>query len=149
LDGWTLTGTAFNNQPTYGDNPTARSRETSNHKGDWWIGGHENRSSPSHPAGAVQGDGLTGTMTSPEFEIVGNTITFLIGGGTDVNNERIELLIGGSVVDQATSSSNLETMVQKSINVTSYRGQTAQLRLVDTATGEWGHINVDQVEDSC
>ena len=88
-------------------------------------------------------------MTSPEFEIVGNTITFLIGGGTDVNNERIELLIGGSVVDQATSSSNLETMVQKSINVTSYRGQTAQLRLVDTATGEWGHINVDQVEDSC
>jgi hypothetical protein len=37
LKNWTLTGTVFNNQPTYGDNPKARGREPSNHKGDWWI----------------------------------------------------------------------------------------------------------------
>ena len=46
IDGWKRTGTVFNNQPTFGDNPTARNRgQPSKHQGDWWIGGYENRSS--------------------------------------------------------------------------------------------------------
>ena len=45
-----MNGTAFNNQPTYGNNPSARGKEYNheiNHKGDWWIGTYEDRSSPS------------------------------------------------------------------------------------------------------
>ena len=42
LYGWTKSGTAFNFQPTYGDNPTARRRgQPSNHQGQYWIGGFE------------------------------------------------------------------------------------------------------------
>jgi len=46
IAGWERTGTVFNNQPTFGDNPTARNRgEPSKHQGSWWIGGAENRPS--------------------------------------------------------------------------------------------------------
>ena len=39
LSNCTLNGTAFNDQPTYGNNTLARGIEYgSNYKGDWWIG---------------------------------------------------------------------------------------------------------------
>ena len=85
LSGWKRTGTAFNNQPTYGDNPTARNRgQPANQQGDWWIGGYENRPSKAATPGAVQGDGPQGTLASPFFKIVGKRISFLIGGGCDI-----------------------------------------------------------------
>ena len=51
IGGWEKTGTAFDNQPTFGDNPTARGRESAKQQGHWWIGGAEVRPSPDHPAG--------------------------------------------------------------------------------------------------
>ena len=39
LTDWEKTGTAFDFQPTWGDNPTARNRgQPSEHQGDWWLG---------------------------------------------------------------------------------------------------------------
>lgn len=88
----------FNNQPTFGDNPTARNRsQPSNHQGDWWIGGHENRPSQAAEAGAVQGDTLKGNLTSPRFRIIGRNLSFLIGGGCDITVIRAELLVDNVV----------------------------------------------------
>jgi hypothetical protein len=143
--GWTLTGTAFNNQPTYGDNPTARGRGPSKHVGDWWIAGYDDRSSPSDTAGRTQGDKSIGTMTSPPFVIQGSKLRFLIGGGCNVQKERAELLIVGNVVAKETGPCS-ETMVTRYWDVMGYHGQTAQLRLVDEGTGAWGHINFDHLE---
>ena len=98
LDGWVKTGNAFDNQPTYGDNPTARNRgQPANQQGDWWIGGYEDRPSPSDQAGAIQGDGPKGTLASPFFTIRGGNITFLIGGGCDLNVVRAELDVDDQV----------------------------------------------------
>ena len=95
LDGWVKTGIAFENQPTFGDNPTARNRgQPAQQQGDWWIGGFEDRPSKSAPAGKTQGDGPQGTLISPTFKITGPTISFLIGGGCDVNTVRVELIVG-------------------------------------------------------
>ena len=98
IDGWERTGTDFNNQPTFGDNPTARNRkQPSKHQGEWWIGGFENRPSKEAKAGAVQGDEPRGTLTSSRFRIIGKGISFLIGGGCNMTSNRAELLVDNEV----------------------------------------------------
>ena len=84
LRGWQQTGTAFANQPTLGDNPTARNRgQASQHQGQYWIGGYENyQGRPGQRPGAVQGDRPQGTLTSARFRIPSGTLSFLVGGGS-------------------------------------------------------------------
>ncbi|KXJ18052.1 Fibropellin-1 [Exaiptasia diaphana] len=145
LSTWTLTGTAFSNQPTYGDNPTARKKEPSNHKGNWWIGGAENRPSPSDKAGAVQLDKPQGNLTSPSFLITGYKLRFLIGGGCDSNVVRLELEVDEEIVAMATGKC-LETMVTSEWDVSCYLGKLAKVRAVDQSSTGWGHINFDNIE---
>ena len=101
--GWQKTGTAFNNQPTYGDNPTARNRgQPAKQQGDWWIGGAEHRPTKETPPGQFQPgvDRPQGTLTSPYFEIVGSSVSFLIGGGCEMDLVRAELIVDGMVRTQ-------------------------------------------------
>ncbi|MCE1226767.1 MAG: hypothetical protein LWW87_09820 [Geobacteraceae bacterium] len=145
LRGWEATGNAFAYQPTYGDNPTARHRgQPSHHEGNYWIGGYEKRPTPNDPAGAVQGDGPQGTLVSQPFTIRTSSISFLIGGGCDINTERVEILVDGRVVQKATGKCT-ETMERVRLNVASYIGRSAQIRLVDISSGGWGHINFDDL----
>jgi len=96
----------FDNQPTFGDNPKARSRgQPSKHQGDWWIGGFEDRPSKEAQFGATQGDSGMGTLTSPRFRIIGRKISFLIGGGCDVDLIRAELLVNVEVRSELIVSS--------------------------------------------
>jgi len=145
LDGWTATGTAFNRQPTYGDNPTARNRgQASNHQGNYWIGTYEDRPTPQDRAGATQGDGPKGTLTSESFTIRHSTISFLVGGGCDMYVARVELVVDGVVHRQATGKCT-ETMTREEWNVSNLIGKEASIRLVDNHSGGWGHINFDDV----
>ncbi|MBN2568416.1 MAG: hypothetical protein JXB42_03180 [Deltaproteobacteria bacterium] len=145
LSGWEKKGLSFNNQPTYGDNPTARHRaEPSRHEGNYWIGTYENRSKPEDNPGGVQGEEPKGVLVSVPFVIEKPSITFLIGGGCNVNAERAELVINGEAVLKATGQCR-ETMERQSWDVSPYIGQRAQIRLVDASSGEWGHINFDDV----
>jgi len=92
------TGTAFDNQPNFGDNPTARGKGPAKQQGDWWIGGAEIRSSPHDPAGQNQWDAAIGTLTSPCFAIMGKNISFLIGGGGCTEDSiRAELIVNNQV----------------------------------------------------
>lgn len=145
LSGWGKKGLSFNNQPTYGDNPTAGHRaEPSQHEGNYWVGTYENRSKPEDNPGGVQGDEPKGVLVSAPFVIEKPLITFLVGGGCNMNAERAELVINGEAVLQATGKCR-ETMERQSWDVSPYIGQTAQIRLVDASSGKWGHINFDDV----
>lgn len=145
LTGWTATGDAFKYQPTFGDNPTERHRgQPSNHQGDFWIGTYEKRPTHRHNAGETQGDGPKGTLTSAPFTIESSNISFLVGGGCDLDTERVELLIDGRVVDKVTGKCT-ETMERDTFPVSKYRGRSAQIRLIDNSSGGWGHINFDDM----
>lgn len=145
LRGWEATGDAFSFQPTYGDNPTARHRgQPSRHEGNYWIGGYEKRPTPNDQAGAVQGDGPQGTLTSQPFTITRPYLSFLIGGGCDINSERVEIIVNGSIVHKATGKCT-ETMERTRVNLAPYMGSQAQIRLIDISSGGWGHINFDDV----
>ena len=100
----------FDNQPTFGDNPTARNRgQPSNHQGDWWVGGAENRPCKHMEAGKLQRDIPQGTLTSASFLIKGSNISFLIGGGCNATVVRAELIVNNTVRIKIRSLTRLGT----------------------------------------
>lgn len=96
-----------------------------------------------------EGDASVGTLESPQFVIQRSYITFLIGGGMNPEQLALQLLIDGKVVRQATGpndrSGGSEALVRESWEVNEYKGSKATIRILDQATGGWGHINVDHI----
>jgi fructan beta-fructosidase len=137
---WTATGTCFGPGPAQG---TLSGQGTV----DGYLGN-----------GLVNtfwsGDTNTGTLMSPPFTIQRNYIKFLIGGGSYRGEggyggeTRLDLLVNGQVVQHAAGPGEWEHLDWEQWNVSNLLGQTAQLRIVDTATAGWGHLNVDQILES-
>jgi sucrose-6-phosphate hydrolase SacC (GH32 family) len=95
------------------------------------------------------GDGSTGTLASPEFTIQRPFITFLIGGGKNAETTALHLVVDGVVVRRATGPNDRpggrEALELDSWEVSAFVGRKAMIRIVDAATGAWGHVNVDQI----
>lgn len=169
LAGWTKTGTAFDHQPTGGDNVTTdrvlttmeyarggiggdywqKQGYPNGYKGRKWIGTFENYTGLAGSTfGATQGEGPTGTLVSPEVQLTRNRCYFLIGGGSDASKLKVEFQIkqaDGTWKTEATRTSfrNSELFYREEFTLTAFKGKTARLRIVDNGTGSWGHINVD------
>ena len=132
---WTTTGAAFGPGPARGTLPGQM--QVSGFKGEGLVNSF------------CKGDGSTGTLTSPPFKIERRFISFLIGGGKDVERTCMNLLIDGKVVRTATGPNDKpggsEALAPESWDVSEFTGQTAVIQIVDQATGGWGHINVDHI----
>jgi microsomal dipeptidase-like Zn-dependent dipeptidase len=118
LKGWEKTGSAFDNQPVYGDNVTVERAVAGRlismplggdywkdvaypigHKGGFWIGTSDRRLKQMDPAGGRQDTSLTGTLVSGSFTVSKKYVTFLVGGGKDAAKLRVELLVADSAGD--------------------------------------------------
>ncbi len=168
LTGWTKEGTAFNNQPTFGDNVSTNrllsQMELNNGGvgGDYWkdqgynigrnsnnwLGTYENNPYTGGTLFQIQGDAPIGVLTSAEFTITVNNCYFLIGGGADAQKLYVELQIkapDGSWLSttKRTSFRNNEIMYRERIDLTPYKGKTGRIKIVDNSNGNWGHINID------
>ena len=95
-----------------------------------------------------QGDDSMGTLTSPEFRIERKFLSFLIGGGKS-DKLALQLVVDGNVVRSSTGPNDRqggsETLAVDSWDVSEFSGATAILRIIDKATGGWGHLNVDHI----
>ena len=132
LRDWTPGGAAFAGQPVRGDLPGKRGASASGHQGEHWIGGYE-----------VLGDRPTGTLTSAAFTVTEPWASFLLGGGA-YTPARVELWQdGGRTPFFQASGANVETMQRVAVDLRSLVGQRIYVRLVDEATGGWGHLNFD------
>lgn len=160
LTDWEKTGTAFDFQPTWGDNPTARNRgQPSEHQGDWWLGLAEKYQGPvkgkalgQKPGDLADGvDAPQGTLTSMEFTIIGETMNFLIGGGNRAWGTAepccVNLVIDEKV-ERTMTGNNTETMTRQEWDVSDLEGEIAQLVVVDNSSGGWGHPNFDDVHQA-
>lgn len=130
---WKMTGTAFGSEPASYDLLAKLGIENS----------HDQRVASS----AVAGDEPTGTLTSPEFKIERNYISFRISGGDYEQDTCLNLLIHGKIVRSATGWDS-NRLVPVSWDVSSWKGQRAQVQIVDEASGGWGHINVDEIDQT-
>ena len=95
------------------------------------------------------GDGTTGTLTSPGFKIERGFLRFLIGGGGFPGKTCINLLVGNQVVRTATGPNKQpggsERLEWQQWDVREFAGKSGVIEIVDRATDGWGHINVDQI----
>ena len=127
---WKTTGLAFRLGPASGDVLARLGIENS----------RDNRVISSK----MEGDGPTGTLTSPAFKIARKYISFLISGGDYERDTCLNLLVNGQIVKSATGWKS-DRLAPASWDVRQFMGQTAQVQIVDEASGDWGHINVDQI----
>jgi fructan beta-fructosidase len=128
---WTATGGAFGDAPAHGT-------LTNQNPVTGYLGGGLVNS-------YLGGDTNQGTLTSPPFTIHRKYIRFLIGGGNWRDQTCINLLVNGSVVRSSVGMGDRENLDWVQWNISDYVNQSAQLQIVDLATGNWGHINIDQI----
>lgn len=133
LRDWTIEGEAFVGQPIQGDTVhPRRSDSKSGHQGKYWIGGYEKL-----------GDGPKGKLISAPFKITHPWASFLIGGGPHVDTcveivdqPRNEVVFRISGLEE-------ENLRRAAVDMSKHIGKTFFIRLVDSHTGHWGHINFD------
>lgn len=89
-----------------------------------------------------EGDKTTGSLTSPPFTINRTHLNFLIGGGNHPNQTQVQLIINNKITHRATGKDS-ENLSWHTFNLKDHQNQTAQIKIIDTATGGWGHINAD------
>ncbi|MEP3480639.1 MAG: PSD1 and planctomycete cytochrome C domain-containing protein [Fuerstiella sp.] len=89
-------------------------------------------------------DHVTGTLTSPSFEIKNPAISFLVAGGTLAENVGIHLLIDGEIIMSAAGTRG-DSLQRRTWLVEDFIGKTAQLQISDQSKGGWGHIVVDDI----
>jgi fructan beta-fructosidase len=127
---WTTTGTAFGGGPLHGRIPASLQEEGV--RGDGVA------------SSELTGDGPTGTLTSPDFQIRRRYLSFVIGGGVYERDTCLNLVVGGVVVRSATGE-NSDRLMPVAWDISRWRGQTARIEVVDNAIGDWGHIIVDHI----
>lgn len=123
---------------------------------DWGWGGKFNQahtaSDPNHyhywgfnPTKG--GDGATGVMKSQNFTLGGNgQIDFLISGGNIIQDMYVALVRAsdGEYLMKATGH-NSEDYRRVYWDASEFIGEELYIKVVDRATGGWGHINLDNV----
>lgn len=127
---WKATGMAFNSGPASGE---LLSRLEIENAPDTAVASSE-----------IQGDGPTGTLTSPMFKIARKYISFRIGGGDYEHDTCLNLLVDGKVVKSATGWRS-DRLAPQSWDVSRFLGQNAQVQIVDASSGDWGHVNVAHI----
>ncbi|MGC8845323.1 MAG: hypothetical protein ACP5QY_05695, partial [Candidatus Hydrogenedens sp.] len=144
LEHWKAQGSAFERQPTLGDNPSAREAgKHSNHQGKYWIGTYElYQGKPNEEPGMVRKDVAFGSLRSEPFKIRGYAIRFLLGGGK-VSGLDVRLHVDGKVVRSVKNTENREDMRPVFWDVTEFKGKDAEIEIIDDSMDAWGHINVD------
>jgi hypothetical protein len=132
LAGWTREGDAFADAPTI--RPVPGQAPTTGALGpfvDSFAG--------------TAGDAAQGRLLSPAFTLRGDRMRLRVGGGRDPLHLRVSLLVDGEQRFSETGT-NYDTLGRREWDIAPFRGKTARIEIVDSSTGTWGHILVDEIE---
>jgi len=142
-------GTAFDYQPTWGDNPYQRGSVKSRMEGNSYIATYEKHPYPGYNVpGWIQGNGPVGMIKTDPFTIEADRFSLLVGGGehpdtcfvalVDAADHHLYFSLTGQDSDQLLSFIwNTETLIGKQVYVV----------IADLFDGTWGNIAVDSIEE--
>ncbi len=128
---WQTTGDAFGLSPVHG-------------KLDGMEKAFTEYSNNAFAVSAHGGHEATGTLTSQEFTIKHNYISFLIAGGSHPETAAVQLLIDGKVAFHSTGEDSLR-FTRSQWDVTKLKGKKATIRVIDEQNGKWGFVAVDEI----
>jgi len=130
MPGWTITG-------DFAETPTDSTRYDFGLKG-WFIGTCEN-------GNGGYDDNYTGVITSPKFKVSKGKLSLLVGGGKGpgVYVELIDSATGKQLLVER--GHDAEKMDRRTWDVSGLKDKLLQIRIVDSETGGWGHINVGSI----
>ena len=135
---WKATGRAFGNAPASGSVD-----------GQMAVEGFAGKGFANSYHG---GDDTVGRLTSPPFRIERKFLNFLVGGGGFPGETCVNLLHLGKTVRTATGPNQRpggsERLEWESWDLSNLVGETVSLEIVDSRKGTWGHVNLDQIEQS-
>ena len=136
MQGWTLTGDAFNEQPIRGDTVHARRADMhSGHLGEWWVGGYEGR----------RRDAGQGRCTSEDFVLEHPWLSFLVGGGAWPETRVDIVRASDGQVLASSRGRETEDLTPVAHDLSVHVGTTLRVVLVDERQGHWAHINFDHL----
>ena len=132
LTNWIVDGTAFARNPFQRSGDKKGQRLHGSMQGDYCANS------------SVHGDYHVGSLTSTAFIITRDYLTFRIAGGVE-KGTRIELLIEGEPVKDCSGIEN-SILKPNYFDLSKWRGQSAQIRIVDEVEAPWGHIIADNFQ---
>ena len=136
---WKVEGTAFGQGPLLRSNAPGYQGDLGG-TGDYLVNSHA-----SAPGATVEEkDAQTGTLTSPPFTIERNYLAFPIGGGGNVDEVGLALIVDGKTVRRATGR-NENHMQDASFSMAEFAGKKATIQIYDHATGAWGNVGVGKI----
>ncbi|WP_210487755.1 GH32 C-terminal domain-containing protein [Rufibacter aurantiacus] len=115
----------------------------------WEGGGPFNQQGQRHLWGTKDGgDAQTGELQTPEFILGGDgKITFLLGGGNNPGQLYVALVrASDNQVLAKVTGKNQEHYERQILDGGAYVGTRCFLAIVDKATGNWGHLNLDDIQ---
>ncbi len=149
-DWWTPQfGTAFDHQPTWGDNPLERGEESSNMDGNSYLSTLELFPYPGFAnPGRSRGNGPTGLVKSDPFVLDRDRLSMMVGGGDQdstcfvamVRDSDFRILFretGADAVGMDLRLWNTESLI----------GETVFLVVADLSSIPWGWISTDLIQD--
>ncbi|MCP4546229.1 MAG: SUMF1/EgtB/PvdO family nonheme iron enzyme [bacterium] len=144
---------AFDQQPTWGDNPAARGEAPSGLRGNSYLATWERHWHPDL-SGSALGPGAhysdfsrTGWIRSSSFELLRNRIRVLVGGGNHPGHEFVALVReNDDLVLFTETGTDSHTLTERVWNTSALRGERVYFVVADLIDEEWGCIAVDEIE---
>lgn len=136
LQGWRIVSGEAGTLPTGPE--TARQGVDFGRQGSYFIGTYEN---PRRDEAQI-------VLQSPVFTVRSRTISLLVGGGFHPGACYVALYRASDDSEvRLETGRNTETMDRRYWDVESLIGTRVYLKIVDSHTGGWGHINVDDIRE--